>query len=94
MKRTPIDLEGFGIDRDDCCLCSKERCTADCYGLPWCEEHKHRGDLLCCGYRYGWRALACHPFALGPDEYCWNVAALMGSDELVWVALSAIHLEM
>jgi hypothetical protein len=30
-------------------------------------------------------------YAIGPDVYCWQVACLVGMEELVWTALAYIE---
>jgi len=89
-----IDLDEFGIDPDFCCYCTNGVGWRDRYTLPWCEEHKHRGELLNWGVLHRWPDLQCCPYAIGADEYCWYVAVVAGMDELIWMALSAIeHME-
>jgi hypothetical protein len=85
------DLDEYGLDPDFCCYCGKDRTMTDRYGLPWCEDHKHRGILLDWGISHRWPALQCHPFAIGPGEYLWYVAATAGIDEFIWLALAAIE---
>jgi len=92
MKRK-VDLLEFGIDPDQCCYCTRDKEWTDRYGLPWCEDHKHRGMLLDWGLQHQWPDFQCPPYAIGPGEFCWYIAAIVGTDEFVWVALSAVLIE-
>ena len=88
MKRK-IDLDEYGLDPDFCCFCGKDRTMTDCYGLPWCEDHKPRGQLLNWGIVHRWPGLSCPPYKIGAGEYLWYVSAIAGIDEFIWLALAA-----
>jgi hypothetical protein len=90
MMKTRIDLEDAGIDPDCCCYCGTDKTWTDRYGLPWCDEHKHRGKLLNWGLQHQWLDLKCWPYAIGPGEWSWYIAAVAGLDELIWMALAAV----
>ncbi len=83
-----IDLDEFGLDPDRCCYCTKDRAWTDRYGIPWCEDHRHRGELLNWGFHHQWPVLQCKPFAIGASEYFWYVAAVAGLEEFVKTALT------
>jgi len=88
---TRIDLDEAGLDPEECCFCDNDTTFTDRYGLPWCDDHKHRGTLLNKGVQHQWPDLQCSPFAIGADEDCWYMAATSGMDDLIWFALAAIE---
>ncbi len=93
MKRK-IDLLEFGLDPDQCCYCAKEKVETSRYGLPWCEDHKPRGRLLNWGASHRFPALQCKPFAIGAGGFCWYVAVVAGTNDLIRAAFAALaHLE-
>jgi hypothetical protein len=89
-----IDLDEYRLDPDFCCYCGKDRTMTDQYSLPWCEEHKPRGRLLNWGWHHRFPNLECKPFAIGAGEFCWYVAIVAGTNDLIRAAFAALpHLE-
>ncbi len=64
----------------------------DACWLYWCEDCRHRGQLLDWGARHNWPEIAIHPYAVASGMDFWQTAVLLGSDDMIWMFLGLIEM--
>jgi hypothetical protein len=70
----------------------------DAHGYYWCKDHEHRGRLLNWGAHHGYPAIRFTGsiyYLIGEidgddNRDLWNMAILVGSEDMIWSALSAV----
>lgn len=78
----------------------KDQMYRDPCGFYWCEEHKYRGRLLGWAKRHEYppiEFMGSQPYAIGDkledsqtNEMLWKTAVVLGSDDMIWSALSEV----
>jgi hypothetical protein len=79
---SPFDVTG----------CTESSAMKDALGLTWCEAHEYRGKLINWGAKHNWPNLQFTPYAIGPGNYCWAIAAMLGNDDFIGLAAAYVEL--
>jgi hypothetical protein len=74
----------------------KTEMYVDALGYFWCEDHKHRGELIQWAANHHYPAIRFDRFAIGVEggsdnQMLYEVAAVVGRDEMIWEALSYVN---
>lgn len=72
--------------------CDQDRSMKDALGMTWCDIHAYRGNLINWGATHNWPNLQFTPYAIGPGDYCWAIAAKLGNDDFIGLAAAYVEL--
>ena len=74
-----------------CVFCRARASRHDAIGYHWCADCQQRGQLLEWAIAHECPALLALPYAVASGPYCWTVAVLCGSDEMIWTLIQAVE---
>lgn len=94
-----MDIEAFREEMREtqelgmCAICTTPLASIDGLDIPWCEEHRYRGDLINNGIAREWCAVEAPGYHLAEGVSYWCITALQGNDERVGLLLAALSID-
>lgn len=87
-----IDEDLWKDDPPACTQCGKPPTLTDALGIMWCDDCQHRYDFITWGSTHGYPALMVEPYAVAEGAYFWQIAAAIGSDDMIWLLSGMIQM--
>lgn len=84
-------MPGVELHPYECVHCLEKASVIDRYNLPWCEGCDHRRRAWEWGVTHGYPDLRLPYPAIGPGVYCWQIAMMLGSDDMIGLILAYIE---